>query len=621
MFDAFGRPQPLGREQWRKDVLPKLVESYAHAPDRLAAMILQYLRDGLASDLLPAALRLAALDPDHERGLSILAAVQREVGELDGCEATLKELQQKLPASVSPLVGLAMVRDKAGNRAAAVALLWEALQKDGNHPDALHGWLQFEHQRRGQDGYAEALDEVCSLPNTWRPQLWRARQALSVKDVDKALSEYRAVIARAGNESDAMFMMVNDLGRAGQMDAIRELVLPRYRIEQHHPGIGVALLSYYVQTKQPEPGMELLHQLRVRFQRALDSQLGPFDAEFTRMTLPAAEPIQGTPKVMIYRMDRPLWYPVLAKPEFLLPPARSDKQVLFAGLAVLGDALKTAQVAREDELGRLSRSVPLFLAEQLWLLAGIPSSTALPVVEGGGWVVSGVPWVEDKLAELLTDSERKSTRIVTGAVRPDGTHRRIDLWVYDTATKQRIGHATATGEDGKLGPVYLQLLAELSPLVSGPRDLAPQVGDANFWDRYATAQAQLAALVIAAQGAMKKDRVYGHRAILEWILALALDERRSVQARMLLSAALAADAAIGSKVHRELAAPFAELFRVEPANSPFARTALPVLRSLGLEALWQQRRDEILAGGGDVLRSWVARLEGAASGPSSGPAR
>ena len=204
-------------------------------------------------------------------------------------------------------------------------------------------------------------------------------------------------------------------------------------------------------------------------------------------------------------------------------------------------------------------------------------------------------------------------------MRPDGSQRRVDLWVYDTATKQRIGHATATGDDGKLGPVFLQLLAELSPLVGGPRELAPQVGDAVFWDRYATAQAQLAALVIAAQGAMPKNRVYGHRAILEWILALALDERRSVQARMLLSAALAADATIGSKVHRELAAPFAELFRVEPANSPFARTALPVLRVLGLEPLWQQRRDESLAGGGEVLRAWVTRLEGPLSPPASGP--
>lgn len=614
MVDAFGRPQQVPREQWKKEVLPQVMEAYQHAPDKLAALLLQYLREGLADDLLPAALRLAALDKDVERGLSILAAVQRDIGELDSAQATLRELQQKLPESLSPLVGLAMVADKQGDRASATALLWGALQKDANHPDALHGWLAWEHARLGDSGYVKALEEACALPTPWRPLLWRARHRLQQQQFDAALADYRAASAIAENETDYLFMAANDLGRAGQFDAIAELVLPRYRVDGHHPGIGISLLNYYAATKKPKEGMELLHQLRVRFPRALDQQLAPFDAEFTRQIVPAPKPLQGQPKIIMFRMDRPLWYGVLGKPEFLLPPAQKEGLVLFSGLAVIHDGPKDAQVQREDELGRLSRSVPLFLAEQLHLLAGIPAGTALPVVEGGGWVISSVPWAEDKLAELLTDRERQSTKIVTGTVRTDGAQRRIDLWVYDVATKQRIGHATATGEDGKLGTAYLQLLREVSALVGGSKDLAPAVGTEAFWDKYATTQAQLSALVISAQGLLAKELVFGQRAILEWTLALALDERRSVQARMLLSCALAADAAMGSKVHKELAGPFAELFRMEPAASPFARTALPVLRALGLEPLWKQRREEILAAGNDTYRHWITRLEGAPAG-------
>jgi tetratricopeptide (TPR) repeat protein len=612
MVDAFGRTQQIPREQWKKEVLPQAIDAYQHAPDKLAALLLQYMRDGLSDDLLPAALRLAALDKDVERGLSILAAVQRDVGEYDSAQATLRELQQKLPESLSPLVGLAMIADRQGDRSSATALLWGALQKDGNHPDALHGWLQWEHQRLGDDAYPKALEEACALPGSWRPQLWRARHLLQKGQKDAAMTDYRHVAEKAGDESDALFMMANDLGRAGLLDAVRELVLSRYRLEAHHPGIGVTLLNYYAATKQPKEGMDLLHRLRVRFPRVFDQQLAPFDAEFTRQLVPPAAPLTGQPKVIVFRMDRPLWYGVLGKPEFLLPPPQREGLVLFAGLAVIQDANKQAQVQREDELGRLSRSVPLFLAEQLHLLAGIQCGSALPVVEGGGWVVSSAPWSEDRLTELLTDRERKDTKIVTGTVRPDGNQRRIDLWVYDTATKQRTGHATATGEEGKLGPVYLQLLREVSALVGGKPDLAPAVGSETFWEKYATAQAQLSALVIAAQGLLKKELVFGQRAILEWTLALALDERRSVQARMLLSCALAADAAMGSNVHKELAGPFAELFRVEPAASPFARTALPVLRALGLEPLWRHRRDEILAAGTDTFRQWVARVEGAA---------
>ena len=140
MVDSFGRAQQIPREQWKKEVLPQVLDAYQHAPEKLAALLLQYMREGLSEDLLPAALRLAALDKDIERGLSILAAIQRDIGELDSAQATLRELQQKLPTSLSPLVGFAMIADKQGDRSSATALLWGALQKDANHPDALHGW-------------------------------------------------------------------------------------------------------------------------------------------------------------------------------------------------------------------------------------------------------------------------------------------------------------------------------------------------------------------------------------------------------------------------------------------------------------------------------------------------
>lgn len=608
LVDGFGRPAQIAREQWKKEVLPQVMQAYQHAPDRLAGALLQYLRDGLAADLLPAALRLAALDPEPERGLSVLAAVQRETGDLEAALATLRELQQKRPQSPVARVGIAVVRDKQGDRAGATALLWEALTIDANQPDALHGWLSWEHERRGEDGYDAALQEACALSGSWRAQLWRARRALDRGQADAAIVDYREVLARAGDESDALWMAVNDLLKADRQDAVRELVLPRYRIERHHPGIGIGLLHHYLATKQPGPGMELLHELRVRFQRALDGQLGRFDAEFTRMSLPPAPVLTAQPKVALYRMDRPLWYQSLGEPSFLLPPEVKPR-VLLAGLAVQMTGA-TAQVGREDELGRLSRGVPLFLAEQLWLAARVPAAVALPVADIGGWVVSGVPWAEERLAEMLTADERQRLRLVTGMLAVEGDERRVELYVYDCAQRQRIATLQAKAAAGQFGPALLQLLAGVSAPCGAPAELKPPVGTDVFWDRYATGQAQLAALVVAQAGAMQKDRVYGHRAILEWLLAVALDERRSVQARLLLGAGICADAAIGSKVHRELAAPFAELFRVEPANSPFAQTALLPLRTLGLLQLWQHRRAEIAAAGTDAFRAWLVRHEG-----------
>ena len=607
LIDGFGRPLAIPREQFRKEVLPQVVQAYLHAPERLAAAILQYLREGLAPDLLPAALRLAALDPDPERGLSILAAVQRETDDVDGALATLRELQQKRPESAAARVGTAIVRDKQGDRAAAMALLWEALQLDCNHPDALGGWLTWERQRRGDADYPAVLATACALPGAWRALLFRARFALDGGDVDAAVRDHRDVLARAGDDSDALWMIVDDLVRVSRHDLVQELVLPRYRVDRHHPAIGIGLLRHYLATKQPGPGMALLHELRVRFQRALDGQLARFDAEFTQLAAPPLPANAASQKVSLYRIDKPLWYAVLGEPAFLLPQA-AVPGALLAALAVQQPQAR-AEVTREDELGRMSRSVPLFLAEQLWLQGKVPAAVALPVADAGGWVVAGAPWSEQRLVGQLSGDEQHHLRLVTGVVRADGGKREIELWVHDCARRERIGAVQAQGHEGKLGPVLLALLRDLSPLLGGPPALQPQVGNEVFWDRFATAQAQLAALVVAHSGAMPKDRVYGHRAILEWLLATALDERRSVQARLLLAAGLCADAAIGSRVHLELAAPFAELFRQEPAGSPFAQTALLPLRTLGLESMWQQRRTEIAAAGSDGFRAWLQRIE------------
>ncbi|MGE3174024.1 MAG: hypothetical protein AB7O97_15465 [Planctomycetota bacterium] len=614
MMDAFGRPTQLPRAQWRKEVLPKMVDAYAHAPDKLAAMIVQHLREGLGEDLLPAALRLAAVDQEPERGLAVLAAVQRATGDLDGAESTLKELQQRRPQSSQARVGLAMVRDARGDRDGAVALVWEALQQDGNHADALHSWLQWQHQGRGEDGYPAALEEVCALPGSWRPQLWRARWRLERGDFDGAANDHRDVLARAAQQPDVLVTVAQDLARARQHELIEELVLPRYQLEQHHPAVGLAILQYHAGKQQPDEGMELLHRLRVRFQRALDQQLAPFDAAFTRMRVPAAPPQPvGTPRITLYRLDRPVWFAPLGRPEFALPRKRDGvRPVMVAALAVRQQTV-TAQLMREDELGRLSRSLPLFLQDHLQLSGGLAVAAALPMAEAGGWVVSGTPWPEERIVELLTDRERGDTLVVTGQVEASGRDRKVDLWVFDAAAGRRVATVSATGEEGKLGPVLLQLLADLGPALGG-EPVRPTFGSEVFWDHYAAGLAQLAALVTASQGALPKDRVYGHRAILEWLLAVALEERRSVQARLCLAAGLCADAAIGSRVHLELAAPFAELFRVEPKDSAFAQLAQPALRVLGLDSLWQHRRAEILAAAGDGARAFLQRREAAAGG-------
>ena len=341
----------------------------------------------------------------------------------------------------------------------------------------------------------------------------------------------------------------------------------------------------------------------------------PFTAQFDRLRLaklPPLQPPSGTPKIGLYRIDRPLWFAGFEDPTWLLTPKQANcKTVLFFTLAA--DGQPQLPQGREDEFGRLLRSVPLFLAEHAWLSTPHAGVAVLPMAEHGGWALMGRPWPEEQLALQVPEAERGKTLLVTGVVRVDGEQRRLDLWVYDCANKQRLGHAATEGTMADMGRMLLQLMRELWPLLGGPSGHRPPVGSDDFWARYAEGLAQHSALVVTQSGGMPKDRLYGERYITQWLQATALAETRWQPGFWLLASALGVLRQLGSSVPKEHARFIADVFRQAPANSAFARLAVCSLRACGLDMVWNARRAEIMAAAANEPNylAWLQRAEAA----------
>ncbi|MBL8753347.1 MAG: tetratricopeptide repeat protein [Planctomycetes bacterium] len=615
VLDGLGRRVRIPRDEYRQKVLPDLLKQHANNPDQLAAVILQGLRDGLASDLVPSAIRLTVVDKDVERALSILAIVQRDAGELDSAERTLHELAQKRPNSPSSKVGLGMLAISRGQRDKAEELFWAALQMDCNHADAVHGWLQVRHQAVGDAGYRAEIEKVAALPSAWRAPLWLARHLAQTGDLDGATRIWRDVVANAGGENDALVMASGDLVQLQKHDLTAELIVPRFQPGRHHPHVGLALLHHYLQKQDDVAGAALLHQMYLYYGHLIPAELQPFTAEFDRMRLaklPPPAPMTPTSRIGLYRLDRPIWYAGLEDPMWLLPPKQPNaKSLLFFSLAVEGQ--QSLPPGREDELGRLTRSLPLFLAEQAWLSTPHRGTAVLPMAEQGGWAIMGRPWPEEQLIAQVPEGERKDTLLVTGVLRVDGDKRRIDLWVYDCGQKQRIGHAAAEGAMADVGRMLLQLLAELWPVFGGPAGHKPPVGDEGFWQRYSDGLGQHAALVVTQAGGMPRERLYGERYITQWLQTAALSETRWQPGFWLLASSLCVLHQMGSPIPKEHARLVAEVFRQSPPNSAFARIGARVLRACGLDAMWQARRAEIVAAAGNdpAFQAWLLRAEAA----------
>lgn len=603
--DMLGRQIRVPRAVWRGQLLPNILAQAGEDPDRLAAAVVQCLQAGFALEVLPAAFRLKEVDTDPERSHCTLAAVQRSVGDLGGCERTLRALLQLQSQSAPARVGMALLCEQRGDAQNVEPMLWEALQHDADNADALHWYFRLQ-QQRGAEALAAAVQRVAALPGAWRAPLWQARALLEQGDVTAAVAIYRAVLDRVPEQSDALLMASGDLGQHQQHELVRELVLGRYDVARHHPNVGINILQHYLETRQLQPGRELLHQLHLRFGPALMAQLHRFTIEFDRLQAAALQPLASTSRVILYRVDQPSWFAALREPTWLLPQkATASRLIVLPALAVEGGAA----AGQEDDIGRASRSVPLFLAEQLWINSPHRASTALPMAEGGGWALSNQPWPEAKLMQQLPDHERGQALLLSGVLRHDGDRRRVDLWIYDPARQQRIGHASADGAANELGKMCWQLLRELAPTLGGPPDLKPQAGNDAFWDHYVNGLGQHAALLVAQAGAMPKERLFGLRFILQWLANLVGEEPRWQPAWWLFASGLGLDQQLGSPIHREFARVLVPLFQQSPPNSPFAWLCAQALCGMGLKDVWQARREQVLAAAPEAVKAWIGRVE------------
>ena len=614
--DNQGRRVRIPRDEYRSKVLPDLVKQHENDPERLAAVIVQGLRDGFAADLLAAANRLTVVDKGNlERALGILAMVQRDAGELDMAESTLNELLQKRPGSPVAYVGLGMLQERRGDLDGCERLLWQALEADCNHPDAVHGYLQIRRRRVGESGYRSEIEKVMALPGSWRARLWLARLLLEQGDEPGAAEVYREALAGDEVSGDVLLMAAVDLLQHDKQELLAELVRPRFEPGRHHPHVGLALLQHFRARGDHANGEALLHQMFVYYGHVIPGELQPFTAEFDRMRLAELPPLPALPKnprVHIVRLDRPLWYAGLDDPQWLLPPKpQGHKHVIVFAPSMDGQTKLEPQL--EEEVGRAMRGLPLWLTEQVWLTTQNRATAALSLAENGTWAVLGQPWPEAELARQVAENERADTLLVTGTFRVDGDRRRVDLYVYDCGRGERVASVFAEGAHQEHGELLLKLMADLWPAIGGAAGHKPPLGDAPFWHRYADGLAQYAAVVASTVGQMPKERLFGVRYITGWLQALALADTRWQPGLFLLGSAMCTLHDLGSKVPAEHARLWSEVFRQSPANAPLARLAARILPACGLLPQWQGRQQEIVAAaqGEPNVRAWLQRNGGA----------
>ena len=328
------------------------------------------------------------------------------------------------------------------------------------------------------------------------PRLIAARERLDAKDLKGALAIYEEVLAVAGDRADVLVTISGDLGATGHIPQIIDLVAPRYDALRHGPATGINLVQAFLAVRDADAAQHVLDILFSLNRPELQDRLLGFSNAVAELIthgdvqgMPAFKPQPGDPAaidpaapvgVALITISRPIWSYGLESVADLLPKKEGKlRRVAFAQLSLPGAYPDPEAASRlpEDELGRLSRAIPLWFAETFYFSPLYASVAALSCVHEPGAptrpAIFPTDWTVDNLKKLVASASEGLDYIFEGSLKRDGAEMVLILRVWEVKKlrerKQVTVRWTAATADAELKKLheYIRAFMEWAPYPEG----------------------------------------------------------------------------------------------------------------------------------------------------------
>jgi len=520
-YDERGREVRIERGVWVKDILMPNIEKAWSDPDQLYEQIVQALRDELTDSIVPAVTHLVDLDGGSERALLVQAVVRMKQGDLNGAEAVLEACIKQYGPSGAALTSLAQIQKERGQHERSRVTLRSALEIDPNHDNALLWWAALARERGGDEAYRAALAEIGALRGAWRPKLWIARERLRHADLTGALELYDQVLKFAADEPGVLMMISGDLGNAGALAELVELALPRYDPKRDGPEAGLNIVEALKRLGRFETARALVHRLQELGFSPFAERLAQLDHELSQALFPRSQ--DKPPEITALVLHAPLWTRGFSDPDWLWPTRPgSALRLAFVPLSDESQRGLSAEARTVDRGGRVSRALPLYLAEVLHARFELDTSCLVFVAKGQGPVVFGGPSEPERLAHLIPVSEGPRA-IVTGSVTAKG----VALSIWDLDAKKALASIEWQGSLDDLGVIGAALEQQLCSALEA-RDWLRRAPTPAYYrfappaqrSAYMGAVEQLLYQILAANELVPRDSLWNERGMFESYMGL-----------------------------------------------------------------------------------------------------
>jgi len=612
VYDERGRELKVKRSDWVPNVLTPALEKAWNDPQQLRAQIGQALRDEFIDQVADAAEHLVAIDHESEDALIIAAIVRMETGDLDGADATLQRSIAKHGSTGVVLTNQAKVLDRRGDKAQSRATLRRALELDPNQDNGLMWWISIAREERGEAAYTAALREIAAMPGAWRPQLWLARRMLTSGDREGALALYDHVLAHAAEDHEVLTQVTGDLGNAGALEDLVRLGAPLYKPEVHGPHAGMNIVQGLRQLGRLDDARALVRRLQAMPWPPLAAALAQLDAEIASAGTPKGD--GSIPEVGAMTLDSPIWSRGLYEPDWLWAAPTDDEPAIclstFANETIAGDA--PAQLQTVDDLGRLTRALPIYLAEAFRLRFRVRTRAAMWVVKNGGPAVMGKPLNREILESAAPEAAARRI-VVAGSLVATGVQ--LQIWEIGRPDPPATVSVEVSLQDvgAVLGGVERALTAALRErgvLVEAAFPSFYRPPPADRLVHYVSGLEQLFYQLLAANEIVRPDSLWNERGFFETYFGLVEAWPNAPEsARLIAICGIIAAAKYGSPLIEPYRKMVLEWADESAPGSVVNRLAPAIFKRLGDQQRYQRWLQRAPALGDSRYMAWLERVK------------
>jgi tetratricopeptide (TPR) repeat protein len=595
VFDDFGRELFITKEQWRKSVLPGMLKTNWNNPDQLYGIIVGSLNDGFHADVIDAAEHLYRIDSTPTRGACIYGIVLIKNSRLDEAERILCSYVSQHGEEGYLLTNLAKVYSARNETQKAEDTLWHALEIDPNQENGLGWYVAIHRERSGDAAGQDALLRVAALRGSWRAQLWLARAALDAHDLAKALGYYGESFSRVEGQipSDLLLQMGGDLGKHGYLRELLELTESRFVPELHGLQVGNNLIKAHLDLGEIEPARQVLDRLYALKRLDYKQHLSFWDTEIAKARIERTVVSDQQPlNVAMATIDGPVWLKPSSPDTELFPLKLQDAPVIsFLGFsAEVPRKSEHVQLQIADAPGRMTRALPLFLAEQVWFKTNARVQTLAPWVtsKSCGFVLSGTPWRDEDAATYSLQAPMKSDFVIVIHLKADSEPWTIELRMVRSSNRESLGHLTASFQPANPEDAVLDIARRLLLLIAGPAQLKSRTPPVLYraptgvnFAAYLWRLEQLLAVRCAGMEGVSPSFLNGEREIIDGNLQLCVACPENVGTRLLFARTLLAM----KRVRPSLTGEFKDKILMLQEKHPLHGPANGVVQTMFNEAL------------------------------------